>query len=335
MAVSIKDIAKLAGVSHSTVSRALNRSPLIPRETAERIQVIAREQGYVASAVARSLVMRKTHAIGVVVTSIADPFNGEVVAGIEEVGNSEGYSVILATSQTDPQREMAVVRLFRERRVDGILVASSRLGAQYQQLMDVMDSPIVMLNNQHPSEMAHSVSIDNVDGAYQCTEHLIVLGHTDIAYIGDESGLASDEERVAGFQSAMNEAQIEIRKEFVVRGDGKQARGRECAARLFDMAERPTAMFCYNDVTALGVIEEAVSRNWVVGKEVSIVGFDDIFFAAALQPPLTTFRQPKRELGKQAMQLLLAILRGQKAEPKVVVRGELMVRGSTGKPPQR
>ncbi len=134
MAVSIKDIARLAGVSHSTVSRALNRSPLIPLETAERIQQIAKEQGYTASAVARSLVTRKTEAIGVVVTSIADPFNGEVVAGIEEVANQEGYSVVLATSQADPTREMAVVRSFRERRVDGILVASSRLGAQYQQL---------------------------------------------------------------------------------------------------------------------------------------------------------------------------------------------------------
>ena len=226
MAVSIKDIARLAGVSHSTVSRALNHSPLIPPATAERIQRIALEKGYTASAVARSLVTRKTKAIGVVVTSIADPFNGEVVAGIEEVANHEGYSVVLATSQADPRREMMVVRSFRERRVDGILVASSRLGAQYQPLSAEMEAPIVLLNNQHPSELAHSVSIDNADGGYQATAHLIALGHRDIAYIGDESGLQSDEERFHGFQAAMKKARLKVRPELVVRGDGKLEGGK-------------------------------------------------------------------------------------------------------------
>jgi len=334
MAVSIKDIARLAGVSHSTVSRALNHSPLIPAETAGRIQRIAKEQGYAASAVARSLVTRKTQAIGVVVTSIADPFNGEVVAGIEEVANREGYSVVLATSQADPQREMSVVRSFRERRVDGILVASSRLGAQYQELFDELDAPMVLLNNQHPSELAHSVSIDNIDGGYQVTEHLIQLGHKNIAYIGDESGLHSDQERCSGFEKAMKEAAIPVRADLVVRGDGKQAGGRQRAAELLALVQPPSAIFCYNDMTALGAIEEVVAKDWLVGREVSVVGFDDLFFAASLQPPLTTFRQPKKELGKRAMQLLLAILRGQEAERKVVVRGELMVRGSTGKPYQ-
>jgi DNA-binding LacI/PurR family transcriptional regulator len=332
MAVSIKDIARLAGVSHSTVSRALNHSPLIPAETAERIQRIAKEQGYTASAVARSLVTRKTEAIGVVVTSIADPFNGEVVAGIEEVANREGYSVVLATSQADPQREMAVVRSFRERRVDGILVASSRLGAQYQELFEELDAPIVLLNNQHPSELAHSVSIDNIDGGLQATQHLIELGHKDIAYIGDESGLYSDEERLRGFKTAMNNAGIKIREDLLVRGDGKQPLARVRAAELLSLVHRPSAIFCYNDMTALGVIEEVSARNWTVGRELSLVGFDDLFFTASLQPPLTTFRQPKRDLGKRAMQLLLATLRGQEAQRKVVVRGELIVRGSTGKP---
>jgi DNA-binding LacI/PurR family transcriptional regulator len=331
MAVSIKDIARLAGVSHSTVSRALNHSPLIPLETAERIQRIAAEQGYSASAVARSLVTRKTEAIGVVVTSIADPFNGEVVAGIEEVANREGYSVVLATSQANPEREMAVVRAFRERRVDGILVASSRLGARYQSLSEEMEAPIVLLNNQHPSELAHSVSIDNVDGGFQVTEHLIALGHRNIAYIGDESGLQSDEERFAGFAAALKKAGLTIRPDLVVHGDGKTAGGKARASDLLRLTQPPTAIFCYNDMTALGAIEALDTHGYQAGREVSVAGFDDLFFTAHLQPPLTTFRQPKRELGKQSMELLLAILRGQEAERKVVVRGELIVRASTAK----
>jgi DNA-binding LacI/PurR family transcriptional regulator len=226
------------------------------------------------------------------------------------------------------------VRSFRERRVDGILVASSRLGAQYLELFDELDTPIVLLNNQHPSEMAHSVSIDNTDGALQATAHLIELGHKDIAYIGDESGLQSDEERLGGFQEAMKKAGIQVRKDLLVRGNGKQPAGRERAAELLAMANGPTAIFCYNDMTALGAIEAVAAKGWTVGREVSVVGFDDLFFTGSLQPPLTTFRQPKRELGKQAMQLLLAILRGQEAERKVVVRGQLIVRGSTGQPYQ-
>jgi len=332
MAVSIKDIARLAGVSHSTVSRALNKSPLIPPKTAQRIQRIAAETGYAASVAARSLVTRRTEAIGVVVTSIADPFNGEVVAGIEEVANQEGFSVVLATSQADPRRELTVVRSFRERRVDGILVASSRLGAQYLPLFSELETPIVLLNNQHPSEFAHSVSIDNADGGFQAVAHLIRLGHRDIAYIGDEFGLQSDTERFRGFQAAMRKARLKIRPNLVVRGDGKSAGGKKCAEGLLALPNSPTAIFCYNDMTALGVIEAVQARRWRVGREVSVVGFDDLFFAASLQPPLTTFRQPKRELGKQAMQLLIATLRQQPAERKVVVRGELVVRGSTGKP---
>ncbi|HEY3940829.1 MAG TPA: LacI family DNA-binding transcriptional regulator [Bryobacteraceae bacterium] len=332
MAVSIKDIARLAGVSHSTVSRALRNSPLIPPPTAQRIQQIAAETGYSASAVARSLVNRKTEAIGVVVTSIADPFNGEVVAGIEEIANREGYSVILATSQADPEREMTVVRSFRERRVDGILVASSRLGANYLPLLSELEAPIVLLNNQHPSKFAHSVTIDNVDGGRQATRHLIQLGHRRIAYLGDQSGLQSDAERFKGFQATMVEAGLRVVKEYVVRGDGKPDGGRKKGAELLLLKNRPSAIFCYNDMTALGVMEQAAKMRLSVPRDLSMVGFDDLFFAALLQPPLTTIRQPKKELGQRAMQLLIALLKGEQAERTIMIRGELASRGSSTKP---
>ena len=192
----------------------------------------------------------------------------------------------------------------------------TRLGAQYQPLSAELEAPIVLLNNQHPSELAHSVSIDNADGGYQATAHLLALGHRGIAYIGDESGLQSDEERFHGFQAAMKEAQLKIRSELVVRGDGKLDGGKKRAAELLNLPVPPTAIFCYNDMTALGVIAAVQAAGLRVGCEVSVVGFDDLFFAASLQPPLTSLRQPKKELGKQAMQTLLAILRGQPAERK-------------------
>jgi DNA-binding LacI/PurR family transcriptional regulator len=336
MPVSIKDIARLAGVSHSTVSRALRNSPLIPAQTTQRIQQIARESGYSASAVARSLVTRKTQTIGVVVTSIADPFNGEVVEGLEETANRNDYSVILATSQADPEREISVVRSFEERRVDGILVASSRVGSLYMPLLGKMRIPIVLLNNQYPGTFVHSVAFDNIDGALQATRHLIQLGHTRIAYIGDRFGLQSDTERLKGYQKALAQAGLPFSEELVSRGDGKTMGARDAAAKLIGQKipsdRRPTAVFCYNDMSALGVMEQAEAAGIHVPRDLSVVGFDDLFFASQLRPPLTTVRQPKKEIGRCAMEQLLALLRGEQTGNTTLIKGELVVRGSTGRP---
>jgi len=329
MAVSIKDIARLAGVSHSTVSRALRNSSLIPAATRERIQQIARDAGYSASAVARSLVTRRTQAIGVVVTTIADPFNGDVVAGIEETANERGYSVILANSQADPEREMAVVRSFQERRVDGILVASSRVGALYVPVLSELNIPIVLLNNQHPSEFVHSLTIDNVHGAYEATRHLIKLGHQKIGYVGDRLGLHSDAERYAGYRKAMTEAGLKIERDFVIRGDGKPDAGTTAVRKLLSLAVRPTGIICYNDMTALGAFKEVESRRLSVPHDLSIVGFDDLYFASFLHPPLTTIRQPRALMGRRAMQMLLELLDGEQITKTEVICGELVVRGST------
>jgi DNA-binding LacI/PurR family transcriptional regulator len=333
MAVSIKDIARLAGVSHSTVSRALRNSPLIPVQTAQRIQQIAHEKGYSASAVARSLVTRKTYTIGVVVTSIADPFNGEVVEALEETANRNGYSVILATSQADPEREMAVVRAFQERRLDGIVVASSRVGSLYMPLLDEMKIPIVLLNNQSPGAFVHALTIDNVDGALQATRHLIQLGHTRIAYIGDRFGLQSDKERLKGYRQALAQAHLPFSEKMVARGDGKAAGAREAAAKLLAAEipadRRPTAVFCYNDMSALGVMQQAEAAGFRIPQDLSIVGFDDLFFASQLRPPLTTVRQPKKDMGQRAMEHLLALLNGSQSGSRTLIEGELVVRGST------
>lgn len=331
MAISIKDIAREAGVSHSTVSRALRNSPLIPEKTAARIQRIARERGYSASAVARSLVTRKTQTIGVVVTSIADPFNGEVVEGIEEIANQNGYSVILATSQAEPEREITVVRNFRERRVDGIVVASSRVGSMYAQMLGEMEIPIVLLNNQSRGDFAHAVTIDNVDGAFQATNHLIGLGHTRIGYIGDQFGFQSDAERLKGYRKALEKAGLPWNRALIGMGDGKSAGARQAAAQLLD-AEQPTALFCYNDMSALGALEASEATNLSVPEDLSIVGFDDLFFAKHLQPPLTTVRQPKKELGRRSMAQLIELLSGKQTSITTLLKGELVVRASTAPP---
>ena len=159
--VSIKDIARALGVSHSTVSRALRDSPLVHPDTVAEVKKKAYALGYRPSAVARSLVTRETRTIGVVVTTIADPFHGEVATGIEETAAAAGYSVILASSHRDPDREIRAVHSLQERRVDGILVASSRIGDLYLSMMKEMHVPIVLINNQHEGQSVYSVSVDN------------------------------------------------------------------------------------------------------------------------------------------------------------------------------
>src|SRR5437016_10530824 len=218
---SIKDIARLANVSHSTVSRALHNSRLVNAETAEKIQRIAQQSGFRVSAVARGLVTRKTRTIGVVVTTIADPFVAEVVSGIEQTANDNGYSVFLADSNADPDREQKVVRSFAERRVDGIVVTASRVGALYVPILSEMKVPIVLINNQHDGEFVHSVMIENVEASREATNHLIGLGHRRIAYLGDRFGYQSDTERFAGYRRALDEAGLPFLPELVVHGDGQ------------------------------------------------------------------------------------------------------------------
>jgi DNA-binding LacI/PurR family transcriptional regulator len=331
MAVSIKDIARIAGVSHSTVSRALRGSPLIPAETTRRIRLIAEEHGYSASAIGRSLVSGRTEAIGVVVTSISDPFNGEVVAGLEESANAAGYSVILATSQAQPEREMAVVKSFQARRVDGIVVASSRVGSNYLPMLQKLRIPVVLLNNQHPDEVTHSVSIDDARGAYEATRYLVQLGHSNIGFVGDKFGLHSDFERRKGFLEAMREVGRPVPDKNTVWGDGKVEGGYQAARQLL-LKARPSAIFCYNDLSAVGALRAAEMAGLAVPRDLSIVGFDDIEIASLVHPPLTTIRQPRRELGIKSMELLLKLLRGEQAAKAMLLPGELVVRSSTAPP---
>jgi DNA-binding LacI/PurR family transcriptional regulator len=330
--ISIKDVARAARVSHPTVSRALRHSPLVNKETAERIRQIAAGMGYWPNAVARGLVTKKTRTIGVVVTTIADPFIGEIVSGIEEMANDHGYSVFLANSNADPAREIRVVQSFQQRRVDGILVASSRVGALYVPMLGQLKVPIVLINNQHPDEFVHSVVIDNLTASLTAVKYLIQLGHRRIAYIGDQFGFQSDTERFGGYCEALTLAGYPALPELVVHGDGKPEGGRQAMEKLLALPTPPTAVFCYNDMSAIGALREIRSQRLRVPDDISLVGFDDLFIAAYADPPLTTIRQPKQHMGRMAMEILLKLFSDAHETTNIKVQGELVVRESTAPP---
>jgi DNA-binding LacI/PurR family transcriptional regulator len=328
---SIKDIARLARVSHPTVSRALQNSPLVNPRTAERIRRIADESGYRASAVARGLVTRRTRTIGLVVTTVADPFTSAVVSGIEQTANDHGYSVFLADSNADPVREQKVVQAFAERRVDGIIVTSSRVGALYLPLLSEMMVPIVLVNDQHPGAFVHSVMISNVQGSRAAAEHLVALGHRRIGYIGDQFGYQSDVERHAGYREALDAAGIPPLPDLEVYGDGKPEAALRAMDKLLALQNPPTAVCCYNDMSALGAMRSIHVHGLRVPEDISVTGFDDLFIATYTQPPLTTVRQPMRRMGRLAMESLFRLMSGEQSADRITVEAELIVRESTAK----
>jgi len=306
--VSIKDIARAAGVSHSTVSRALADSPLVAAETKERIQRLSREMGYTPSAIARGLVTRRTATVGLVVTTIADPFIAEVARGVEETALDNEYSVVLCACHAEPERELACVRTLREKRVDAIIVTSSRVGSLYVPLLEQLAVPIVLINNQHEGRYVYSVRNDDRRGGGLVGDQLAALGHRRVAYIGGPPNAYSSVERLEGCRAALQEHGGDIPHDLVVPGDGRTGGGMTGAVLLLQRSPHPTAVFCYNDMTAIGALRAVKEAGLRVPGDVSIVGYDDIPFAVFVDPPLTTVVQAKHALGQNAMELALRIL---------------------------
>jgi DNA-binding LacI/PurR family transcriptional regulator len=339
MPVTIKDIAKIAGVSHTTVSRALHDSPVIAPNTINRIKKIANEQGYLPSAVARGLKTRQSRALGVIVSSIADPFWGEVLQGIDDTLHIAGYSLIVAASRRDKQREKEIVRAMGERRVDGVILCSPPFSAEHGRSLQEYGLPIVVVNNQSAEDFRYSIYNDNEYGVRQVVRHLVDLGHQRIAFLGNRQGGRTTMERENGFRAEMHAAGLPIQKAYMCLGPESTPQGGYAGVQhLIAMSERPTAIICYNDHMATGVYSALYHAGLRVPQDISVVGFDNIVISAYLTPPLTTFRQPMYHLGTEAVKLLLCMLEQHDTdEPPPIpqsirLRGELLVRASTMQP---
>ncbi len=333
--VSIKDIAKAAGVSHSTVSRALRDSPQVNATTRERIQKVAHEMGYTPDAQARSLVTGRSHTVGVVVTTIADPFVAEVVQGVETTAHDHGYTVVLSGSGSEPVREIAAVRLLRSKRVDGVIVTSSRIGALYLEHVEQFGVPVVLINNHNEQggHYTYTVTVDNRHGSLLAMDHLLGKGHRRIAYVTGPADHSSDMERVGAYRQALEARGLPWDAGLVVQGDGWPDGGRRALEQLMSLAHPPTAVFCYNDLTAIGLMRAAREKSVQIPAALAVVGFDDIPLAAYVEPPLTTIAQPMVEMGQLAMGMLLNLMQTDASDSSrlsdTVVKGTLIVREST------
>jgi LacI family transcriptional regulator/LacI family repressor for deo operon, udp, cdd, tsx, nupC, and nupG len=326
--VTIKDIAKAAGVSHTTVSRALNNNPAISVKTREHIQKLAREMGYTPSAVAQSLLSQQTWTIGMVVTTVADPFVVQVVEGVEQIAQVANYSIFLTTSHNNPDQEMAVVETLQRRRVDAIIITSSRVGSLYSSQLDQIQVPIVLINNQEEGEYLYSIAADDRQGAQLAVQHLVSLGHRRIGYLGVPDRPKSNRRRLAGYHTALAAANITPDPALIMEFEAKTdfERGQAGLDQLLNA--KATAIFCYNDVVAIGLLAACRRQGVAVPDQLAVVGFDDIESALYVTPPLTTISQPLLTLGQLAMQMTLDLLNEQDVRDQVLPC-ELVVRQST------
>jgi DNA-binding LacI/PurR family transcriptional regulator len=199
-------------------------------------------------------------------------------------------------------------------------------------LLEEMRVPIVLINNQHPGQFVHSVTIDNLNAGRVAARHLVQLGHKRIGYIGNRFGLQADTERFAGYRQILEAADIGFQPEFVAHGDGKPEGGMSAMERLLALPEPPTAVFCYNDMEAIGALRAIREHGLSVPGDVSVVGLDDLFLASYTDPPLTTVQQPKHQMGRLAAEILLQLLSGGKPDSHVTLAGQLIVRQSTASP---
>lgn len=297
--------------------------------------------GYTPNGVAQSLQTQRTNTIGLVLTSIADPFWADVMQGIEAVARPAGLSVFLSASHNDPAQEMLAIETFRRRRVDGLLVADSRISRQYSERLRQADVPTVLINSQAEGQPAlvHSVMVDDYAGALIAVEHLLKLGHRRIGYLGAGNRPRSNARRLAAYHDALTAAGVVADPRWaVVAPEADDAHADDVAAgqrfvhALLDADV--TAIFCYNDLLAVGALLSCHERGIALPDTLSIVGFDDIPPARYVTPPLTTIRQPRRELGSHAMRMLLELINGRTATSHVLTP-TLVQRDSTAAPDQQ
>ncbi len=324
MPVSIKDIAKEANVSPSTVSRALNDHPRISIKTKERIQNLAAKMGYVPSAIARNLVAKQTTTIGVAITDVQDPYYAGLMSGIEAEAERHNYRIVLSSFYRDSERELAVVYDFHHRRMDGIIITSSSMNQVYLSKESIFFLPIVIISSPN---YPYSVSVDRHKGTRLVIEHLLNLGHRRIAHIfHPKDGLG----RLHSYKTLLEEHGIPIDEALLVVSDGTITSGIKAVPQLLNLPNPPTAIFCFNDLTAIGVINAIRERGLDVPRDISVVGFDDLEMSKYYHPALTTVKQSTHRLGQKAVQILLRLMSGEKNIEPEMIPPEFIIRKSTG-----
>lgn len=331
--MSIKEIAKVAGVSTATVSRVLNGSDKVKEHTAKQVMKVIDEMNYRPNNVARRMKVKPTDSlvIGLIITDIGNPFFSNVAKGIEEVAFKNDHIVMMCNTNEDPVKEKLFLNSMLSEKVSGAIVVPTMGNADFLKKLADDGFPMVVVDRKPKNLNVDSVSINNEEGGYLATKRLIENGHTRIGLIGGIKGLSNTGERIQGYKRALKEVDISISKELITYGDYIEIGGRRAIQKLLSLTDSPTAIFSTNNLMTLGCIKELYQRKISVPDQIALIGFDDSTWAEALIPPLTTVKQPGHELGVNAAELLIKKLNNRSSSKmNVVLNPELIVRESCG-----
>jgi len=330
---TMKDVAQLAGVSTATVSRALMNPEKVSVSTRKRVETAVLEAGYSPNTLARNLRRNESKTIITIVPDICDPYFAEIIRGIEDAAVENDYLVLLGDSGQQKKRESSFVNLVFTKQADGMLLLGTDHPFDVSKPEQKNLPPMVMACEFAPELELPTVHIDNLTSAFEAVNYLAQLGHKRIAQISGPTTATLCKFRQQGYQQALRRAGVSMNPAYSTVGDFTFEAGAQAVRQLLALPEQPTAIFCHNDAMAIGAIQEAKKLGLRVPQDLSIIGFDDIQFAQYCDPPLTTISQPRYEIGRQAMLMMLDLLKGNDVQAgSRLLEAKLVVRGSTAPP---
>ena len=334
--ITIHDIAKKLNISASTVSRALKDNPLISEATRKKIKNAAMEMGYRPNVMAANLRTRRTNTIGVIVPLINRHFFSSVISGIEDVAYKQGFAVTISQSNDNLEKESTIAHSLFSNRVDGLILSIGMETQTYDhlKLFSERNIPLVFFDRIVEEIPAHKIVVDDFGGAYRATQHLLEQGRKNIAHIGGPLNLQIYEKREAGYRQAISNAGLQINENLILHNSLTREDGLYAIKKIIRSKERPDAIFCANDTTALSTIIYLKEKGIKVPEDIAIVGFSNEPFSELVTPSISTIKQPGFEMGQKAAELLIKQI-SSKTKPKtyetIVMETELIVRDSSSK----
>lgn len=336
-AVSITEVAKIAGVSIATVSRCINDPERVREKTREKVQKVIKETGFSVNTLAQNFRRGRTNMIMVVLPSVGDPFFTDVMRGLRSAAAEQGYSLIINENQFSSMSEDEIGAMMVSRQVDGIILLASMspFGNDVISSQSNRRLPIVVGCEAITESLKDlpSVHIDNIAAAKEATEYLISLGHSKIAFMAGEETSLLTKDRERGYRDAMEEAGIEIEDGWVTSGDLTVVGARTATKQFISLDKRPTAIFCANDEMAIGTLHELKAAGLEIPQDISVMGFDNTRYAEVMDPPLTTIDQPAEEIGVRTLHRMIKAIESNvedNTKPEIIPH-KLIIRNSVGK----
>ena len=317
--ITIKDVAKQAGVSISTVSRVINDSKPVTDEVKQKVLDVIKETGYIPNPLARSLVTKKSQLIGVIVPEVSDSFVNEILNGIEEVAKMYDYEILLANTYSDKAQELKCINLLRAKQVEGIVMISWKVEEEHINYIQNCGIPASYISKTARDYDIHTVSVNNTEATYDMTKYLIEKGHKDIAFImTSQDDTVLEMERLSGYEKALKEKNIKINKDLIKYGETTYEAGYSSMKELLNEGKVPHAAFVTGDEAAIGAINAICDAGYRVPEDISVAGFNDVKIAKIYRPKLTTVHQPLYDMGAVAIRMVIKLINKEPLESKKI-----------------